>query len=106
MRSRPCWFRVEKDNEYVRYHAKQAIVLGIVTCAAWIGISVVFAVLGFLPIIGGIIAGLLGTLVWLAFSVVFLVVWIVSMVKAYQGQRYQIPVIGDFATTWQSRPAH
>lgn len=93
---------VEKDD-YVRFHAKQTIAFGVATCAIWIGLSVFFAVVAFLPIIGGIIAGLLAALVWFFFGVGFLIIWIVLMVRAYQGQRYNLPIIGDFVKNWNPR---
>jgi uncharacterized membrane protein len=91
---------VEKDNEYVRFHAKQAIAFGVAAVAVWIGLTIFFAVMAFLPIIGGIVAGLLSTLVWFTFGIGFLVIWIVLMVKAYQGQRYDLPVLGDLVKNW------
>jgi len=39
----------------------------------------------------------LETLVNVIISVVSLIVWVVSMIKAYQGQMYKWPIAGDFA---------
>jgi uncharacterized membrane protein len=91
---------IEKDNDYVRFHAKQAIAFGVAAVAVWIGLSIFFAIMAFLPIIGGFVAGLLATLVWFAFGIGFLVTWIVLMLKAYQGQRYDLPVLGDLVKNW------
>jgi uncharacterized membrane protein len=73
---------LEKDNKFVRFHAMQSIV----TFGA---ITVIQIILNFIPIIGWI----LSLLVYLA----SLVLWIVLMVKAYQGQRYKLPVAGNIA---------
>jgi uncharacterized membrane protein len=51
--------------------------------------------MAFLPIIGSFVVGLLATLVWFAFGIGFLITWIFLIVKAYQGQRYDLPVLGD-----------
>ena len=46
----------------------------------------------FIPFIGGLISWLLGLLGF--------VLWIVGMVKAYQGERYKFPFFGDLAEQW------
>jgi uncharacterized membrane protein len=79
---------IEKDNEFVRFHAWQSIVV-------FGGLTVVDIVLGFIPIIGWAIAGLLG--------IVAFILWIVLMLKAYQGQRFKLPIVGNIAEQ-QSKP--
>jgi uncharacterized membrane protein len=105
---------VEKDD-YVRFHARQAIVFGVATTVIWIALSLIFPifirVFSFMPFLGGPIAALLSVLVWLVWLVLsagFLIIWIVLMIKAYQGERYVLPVIGEFARKWitgQARPS-
>ena len=73
---------IEKENQFVRFHAMQSIV-------AFGSITLVQIVLSFIPIIGWI----LSWLIW-ALSIVL---WIVLMAKAYQGQRYKLPWAGNFA---------
>ena len=46
-------------------------------------------VAGFVPVVGGLLAVLV--------SPVSLIVWVLMMVKAYQGERYKLPVVGDWA---------
>lgn len=73
---------IEKENKFVRFHAMQSIIVfGALTIASFI--------LGSIPFIG-IVLG------WLI-SVLGIILWIVLMVKAYQGQRYKLPWAGDFA---------
>lgn len=73
---------IEKENKFVRFHAMQSIVVfGIYTIAQ--------IVLGWIPFVGWIIGILL--------SILALVLWIILMVKAYQGQKYKLPWAGDFA---------
>ena len=91
---------IEKDNDYVRFHAKQSIAFGVATFAIWIALSIFFTIMGFMPFIGGFIAGVLGTLAWFVFGIGFLVIWVVLMVKAYQGQRYDLPILGDIVKNW------
>ena len=73
---------IEKENKFVRFHAIQAIGLSV-------GLTVVSIVLSVLPVIG-VALGLLVNLAGLA-------LWIVCMVKAYQGDLFRLPVIGDIA---------
>jgi len=79
---------IEKDNKTVKFHAWQAIFLGIALFAAY----VVIMVIGFIPYIG-LISLVLSLVLWIGFAVV----WILAMVKAYQGQKWLIPVIGPMA---------
>ncbi len=76
------FYIVEKDNKFVRFHAMQSIVtFGAIWVASF--------VLGFIPVLGWIVAGLLG--------LVSLVLWIVLMIKAFQGEKFKLPVAGDIA---------
>ena len=73
---------IEKENKFVRFHAMQSIVV-------FGAYTVLQLVLGWIPWIGWMIGTLLGILA--------LVLWIILMIKAYQGQKYKLPVAGDFA---------
>ena len=76
---------IEKENKFVRFHAMQSIIVfGAVTIAGWI--------LGLIPFIGPFLGGL----IWL----LGVVLWIVLMVKAYQGTRYKLPLSGNLAEKW------
>jgi uncharacterized membrane protein len=72
----------------IRFHSWQSIFL----CIASFAIQIVLTILGHLPFFG-IIAGLLSVVV----SLGFLVLWLIVMIKAFNGQLFKIPVIGDFA---------
>jgi uncharacterized membrane protein len=81
---------LEKENQFVRFHAVQSIVVfGALTVAS--------VILNFIPIIGWIVGWLLG--------VAALILWIVLMLKAYQGQKYKLPWAGDFAEKQLKPPA-
>ena len=73
---------VEKQNKFVRFHAMQSTIL-------FGGIFVVNIVLGFIPI--------LGWLVGLLLSFTAFILWIVLMWKAFQGDMYKVPYVGDLA---------
>lgn len=76
------FFIMEKENQYVRFHAMQSIV----TFGA---ITIVSIVLSFIPVVGWVFGMLLGILAF--------ILWIILMMKAYQGEKYKLPVAGDFA---------
>jgi uncharacterized membrane protein len=77
---------LEKENKFVRFHALQSIATFLpLTILIWIFQWFFFWV----PFVGGMIIGLL----W----VLWLILWLVLMFKAYQGEMYKLPIVGDFA---------
>lgn len=72
-----------KDSEFVKWHAKNGLVL---TFGGWIAVMVVSIVV---PFIGGLI-GMLGSLGMLVLAVL-------SIVKGLEGERWRIPVVSDLA---------
>jgi uncharacterized membrane protein len=73
---------IEKDNKTVRFHAWQSIFVSGAYTILWI-------VFGWIPIIGWIIMGIMG--------VIFFILWIVLMYKAYKGEMFKLPVVGNLA---------
>jgi uncharacterized membrane protein len=79
---------IEKENKFVRYHAMQSIfVFGSFTI-----IQIILSIFMWIPYIG-IIFIILSYLVGL----VAFILWIVLMVKAFQGQHYKLPWAGNMA---------
>ena len=76
------FFLIEKDSKFVKFHAMQSIAFSLVLFVAGF-------VMAFIPFIG-----VLGTM---GLQLGGLVVWILLMVKAFQGERFKLPVLGDFA---------
>ena len=81
---------LEKENRFVRFHAIQSIALSVVLIVAAMVGSV-------LPGIGPVLAVLV--------NLGGLVIWIICMVKSYQGQEFKLPVIGDFAAKQVGGPS-
>jgi len=79
---------MEKENQFIRFHAMQSIV----TFGAITVVMVVLSVLRELWLVGVLFAALYG-IAW----ILAVVLWIVLMVKAYQGERYKLPIAGEFA---------
>jgi uncharacterized membrane protein len=89
---------VLEDDEFVQFHAKQSIALSVVGFAASIGLFVVFFVLGRSPFVGGIFRLLLGLLSPLL-GLAGLALTAFLAYKAYEGERYKLPVIGDYVAS-------
>ncbi len=87
------FFIIEKENRFVRFHAMQAILFGVSITALYIAVAIVTTVIGF---VSGILAALVG-LVGLLIPLLFLIGWILCMIKAYQGEMFKLPIIGDMA---------
>lgn len=84
---------IEKENDDVKFHAWQSVVFGVGYIVVIIALEVLAAIMGLAASVLGIIIGFFVPLVMLA----AFILWIVCMVKAYQGERWRIPVVGDFA---------
>ena len=79
------FFLLEQQNKFVRFHAIQSIlVFGVITVAG--------IVLGWIPFIGGVFSGLIGVLGF--------VLWIILIIKAYQGVTFKLPWSGNLAEKW------
>jgi uncharacterized membrane protein len=83
------FFLIDK-RPFVRFHAAQSIVV-------FGGLTVIRIVLSMLFISGGLAGFAAGAgILWLV-SIIGLVLWILLMVKAYQGEKYRIPLAADLA---------
>jgi len=79
---------IEKENKFVRFHAFQSIIVfGAITV-----LSIIFGALSSVFILFLVIYYLIG--------LASLVLWILLMVKAFQGQVYKLPWAGDQAEAW------
>lgn len=75
------FFLLEKDNKFVKFHAVQST-------AIFLSLMVLNMILS---------SFLLGIMLLPLVSLAGLIIWIVMMVKAYQGELFKLPVIGDIA---------
>ncbi len=75
------FFLIEKENKFVRFHAFQSMVV----FGAFMILSIVLTV----TVVGIALVPILG--------IAELILWIVLMVKAYQGEKFKLPIAGDMA---------
>src|SRR3954468_18582534 len=92
----------EKENRFVKFHAVQSLYLA----ALQIAVGIVIGILGLILNLA------LNTfdLAWMSWLLilglrfillfVFLILWLIGGIKAYGGQWYKLPIIGEFA--WKS----
>ncbi len=90
------FYILEKRDNFVRFYAMQSIILG----GAWILFVIIYsiahAILTPIPAIGLLFSVILWV-VWALVGVAFLVVFIVTVVKAFTGVRWEIPYVGPMA---------
>src|SRR2546421_13002801 len=92
------FFLIEKTSRLLRFHAMQALLFG----GVWIVVGIAFRILMMIVNIAlgdaiGFAAfwGLL--LVRILVGLVLLAVLVLAAIKAYQGQYYKLPIIGNIA---------
>ena len=92
----------DKTNKLPRFHAIQSLLLQAVSIIISIPLYfLTFVMLMMNSTITSLIGGLFG-LVFLVFGLAILFFLVMSLVKAFQGQIYKIPVIGGMADKWSS----
>ena len=74
---------VEKENKFVRFHAMQSTLF-------FVGIIIIDVLLQIIPILGFVI-------VIFVVIPVSAIVWLLMMYKAYQGEEYKLPLVGQWA---------
>ncbi len=77
-------------NKFVRFHAWQAIFFSGAWLAFWILDGIVAMIL---PWSLSVLLSMLSLVIWLG----GMLVWVLLMVRAYQGQKWQLPVVGQIA---------
>ena len=102
------FFILEKENKFVRFHALQSILFGVANSIVMILLGILAFVLTFVFGIGGaMVGGAMQSLVSLLIGLVWLLFWVIGLlmfagsifaaVKAYQGQKFKLPIIGNIA---------
>jgi uncharacterized membrane protein len=94
------FFVTEKENDFVRFHALQSIIFSVSAFVLyWVINTILFSLFlspGMWTAGGGVLFSLL-SLVTSLISLALLGVWLFLMYKAYTGERYKLPIIGDLA---------
>jgi len=75
-------------KRFIRFHAFQCIFFAV----AWTALWIVLAFIGHIPFLGWATI-----LLWPLVSLAGFILWLIMVLKAYQGQMFKLPVIGDMA---------
>ena len=75
-------------NRFIRFHSFQCIFFA----AAWTLLWIVLNIVAHIPLLGW-----LSILIWPLVGLAGFVIWIVLVLKAYQGRMFKLPVIGEMA---------
>jgi uncharacterized membrane protein len=71
---------IEKDSAFVRFHAMQSTL-------TFVSLFVLSFVVRIVPLLGDIASAIIW-LLWIG-------VWVLAMLKAFAGERYKLPLVGD-----------
>jgi uncharacterized membrane protein len=80
-------------NKTIRFHAFQSIFLNVAWIAAWIVVSILSVGL----LVMGSMGLMLISLLHLVLGLGFLVLWVFLMYKAYNNEKFVLPIIGPLA---------
>jgi uncharacterized membrane protein len=80
-------------NRFVRFHSFQCIGLWLAALVIGAALRLAGFLLFFVPLLGHLVVLLLSMVV----TIGFFVTWVVLIVKALQGERFELPVIGKFS---------
>jgi len=94
------FFLIDK-RPFVRFHAAQSIVVFGGLHVINIVLAIVFGA-GFM-MMGGFGAFGLGWALYSLIGLVALILWVLLMVKAYQGEKYEVPIAGGIAKSFAGK---
>lgn len=81
-------------SSYVRFHSWQSILLAV----AWVVLLIVLAILVRIPFLGLIVFPLM-----VLIDLGMFILWLVVVLKALNGQRFKLPIIGAMAEAQASK---
>ena len=90
------FYFLEKDNKTVRFHAMQSIL-------TFLPLTIIGYIFGWIgaPSIGWGYSYNPGipVLIWLSWAIyaVTFILWLILIIKAYQGEKFKLPIVGDIA---------
>jgi uncharacterized membrane protein len=89
-----------RKNPFVRFHSVQCLLLWLLSLAAALLVRLLTAVFLLVPVVGPLLAVLFVTIAALA----ALFLWIILVVKAVQGERFALPLVGGMAEKYSAVP--
>jgi len=89
-----------KTNRFVRFHSVQCLLLWGAGIVLAIALKLASVVLFIIPVLGPLLVVVVSTVVALG----MFVIWLVLVVKAAQGEMFQLPLLGEFAAQQVAGP--
>lgn len=80
---------LEDENKFVKFHAIQSTIV-------FLPLFIIYVAIIFLPMIGLIMNMMSWPIIVPVLSVLIIIFWLFLMYKAFIGERYKLPIIGDF----------
>jgi uncharacterized membrane protein len=94
-------FLIEKENKFVKFHGIQSVLysvgIGAVFTVVWIVLIIFALILSSISEVLGALMWLLNTLLFLAFFLAMFGGLVYAAYKAYQGQMFKLPIVGNLA---------
>ena len=101
------FFLIEKDSRLVRFHAMQSllfnVLFGVLAVALWIVLFIAFIIAAQVSGALTTLLSLVSVLIWGVLFIAVLIGWIMCLVKAFQGQYFKLPVIGNLAEKFSAK---
>jgi uncharacterized membrane protein len=100
------FFGIETESRFVKFHAMQSMLASVAAIVIYIAYTVVWMVLWRIPFLGWL-AGIFGFLGYALIALGLLGAWLYCMFRAFQGERFKLPYIGEVAEkqVWPSERA-
>ncbi|MEJ7624673.1 MAG: DUF4870 domain-containing protein [Pyrinomonadaceae bacterium] len=89
----------DKTNKLARFHAFQSLLLMAIAVVVYFVLGII---VGAAAAANSTALALIGSLLYFVVLIGLLGAVILCMVKAYQGQHFKLPVIGDLADKWSN----
>lgn len=93
------FYFIEKKDSLVRHWAVQSIYFGASSFVVFFALIILAQILWHFPLIGGLFAALIGLLIFV-FYIGYFILWILGIVKAFTGQRWEYPYLTPIWKKW------
>lgn len=94
-------FLIDKENKFVKFHGIQSVLysvgISIVFTVVWLVLMILAFALAAVSEVLGALMGILMTLLFLAFFLAIMGGLFYAAYKAYQGQIFKLPIVGNIA---------
>lgn len=91
----------DKKDKFSRYHAMQSILFNLAVWVIAFALALITAPFAVAGGVTGMIFPLLMfgalSIVWMVYGVAVFLLWLFLILKAYSGQKYRLPLLGDWS---------